>query len=68
MILKVNPIAGLLPDHSPLPATAKMNGLSFRELLSEIIERSLQRRAHPNTSQGSRANETGISSPVFAHI
>ncbi|KAJ5577621.1 uncharacterized protein N7459_006585 [Penicillium hispanicum] len=49
-VLEVNPIAGLLPDHSPLPTTAKTNGLSFKELLSEIIERALQRAVRGGTS------------------
>ncbi|KAJ6111277.1 hypothetical protein N7486_003512 [Penicillium sp. IBT 16267x] len=49
---QVNPIAGLLPGHSPLPATAKINGLSFKELLSEIIESALQRAHHPNSRAG----------------
>lgn len=47
--LQVNPIAGLLPGHSPLPASAKMNGLSFKELLSEIVGSTLQRAHHPTS-------------------
>lgn len=42
--LWVNPIAGLLPGHSPLPATAKRNGFSFEELLTGIIESALRRK------------------------
>ncbi|KAJ5243927.1 hypothetical protein N7489_004023 [Penicillium chrysogenum] len=47
-VLEVNPIAGLLPGHSPLPATAKMNGLSFEELLSEIIGSACERSQYKN--------------------
>ncbi|KAJ6070890.1 hypothetical protein N7467_012209 [Penicillium canescens] len=47
-VLEVNPIAGLLPGHSPLPATAKINGLSFKQLLSEIIGSALQRTPYKN--------------------
>ncbi|KAJ5962659.1 hypothetical protein N7501_007600 [Penicillium viridicatum] len=47
-VLEVNPIAGLLPGHSPFPATAKMNGLSFEELLSEIIESACERSQYKN--------------------
>ncbi|KAJ5602278.1 hypothetical protein N7510_011812 [Penicillium lagena] len=47
-VLEVNPIAGLLPDHSPLPATAKISGLSFERLLSEIVGSTLHRANHPN--------------------
>jgi hypothetical protein len=68
IVVQVNPIAGLLPDHSPLPATAKMNGLSFKDLLSEIIESTLRRTVPLKSSQDSRTNKTGISSPIFAHI
>jgi hypothetical protein len=66
--VQVNPIAGLLPDHSPLPATGKMNGILFRELLCEIVERSLQKTAHGDSFQGSSAADTSISSPIFADI
>ncbi|KAJ5797822.1 uncharacterized protein N7503_007118 [Penicillium pulvis] len=52
-VLEVNPIAGLLPGHSPLPASAKINGLSFEDLLSEIVGSTLQRAHHP-TSRADR--------------
>ncbi|KAI9036460.1 D-alanine--D-alanine ligase family protein [Aspergillus affinis] len=42
-VLEVNPIAGLLPGLSPLPASAEANGISFEELLVEIIESALLR-------------------------
>ncbi|KAJ5255095.1 hypothetical protein N7497_007427 [Penicillium chrysogenum] len=42
-ILEVNPISGLLPDHSPLPACAESNGISYAELLGAIIESALRR-------------------------
>lgn len=40
-VLEVNPISGLLPDHSPFPASAARNGIS--ELLTAIIDSSLRR-------------------------
>ncbi|KHN96410.1 D-alanine--D-alanine ligase [Metarhizium album ARSEF 1941] len=42
-VLEVNPIAGLLPGHSPLPASASENGLSFEALLTAIIASALSR-------------------------
>ncbi|KAJ5561484.1 hypothetical protein N7461_000245 [Penicillium sp. DV-2018c] len=48
-VLEVNPIAGLLPEHSPLPASAKLNGLSFDDLLTEIIKSALRRSGKDNT-------------------
>ncbi|KAH8425156.1 D-alanine--D-alanine ligase family protein [Aspergillus melleus] len=50
LVLEVNPIAGLLPGHSPLPASAQTNGTSFDELLAGIIESALLRihTAHRN--------------------
>ena len=68
IIVHVNPIASLLPDHSLLPAAAKMNRLLFKDLLSEIIESTLGRRVPGKYPRGSRTNQTGISSPIFAHI
>jgi hypothetical protein len=57
IVVQVNPIAGLLPDHSPLPATAQSNGLSFMELLSEIIMRALRRTARTSNSVDPRTNQ-----------
>ncbi|KAK2600083.1 hypothetical protein QQS21_005169 [Conoideocrella luteorostrata] len=42
-VLEVNPIAGLLPGHSPLPASAEENGLSFEALLTAILDSALRR-------------------------
>ncbi|KAL4916117.1 hypothetical protein BDW62DRAFT_109243 [Aspergillus aurantiobrunneus] len=42
-VLEVNPISGLLPAHSPLPASAESNGISFEQLLARIVESALQR-------------------------
>ncbi|KAL4894292.1 hypothetical protein BDV59DRAFT_207305 [Aspergillus ambiguus] len=42
-VLEINPIAGLLPGHSPLPESAQRSGISFEELLNSIIESVLQR-------------------------
>ncbi|KAE8146521.1 hypothetical protein BDV25DRAFT_49225 [Aspergillus avenaceus] len=42
-VLEINPISGLLRGHSPLPASAEGNGMSFEALLAAIIESALQR-------------------------
>lgn len=42
-VAQVNPISGLLPDHSPLPACAESNGISYAELLETIIGSALRR-------------------------
>ncbi|KAM3458625.1 hypothetical protein MY3296_000383 [Beauveria thailandica] len=44
-VLEVNPIAGLLPGHSPLPASAEVNGLAFESLLTAILQSVLSRTA-----------------------
>jgi D-alanine-D-alanine ligase len=36
--IEVNPLAGLHPDHSDLPILCKMKGMSYRELISGILE------------------------------
>jgi len=41
--IEVNPLAGLNPVWSDLPMLAQMNGISYRELISEIMESALQR-------------------------
>lgn len=42
-VLEINPISGLLPGHSPLPTSAAVNGTSYEDLLSGIIESALER-------------------------
>ncbi|KAL3482799.1 hypothetical protein BJX62DRAFT_231435 [Aspergillus germanicus] len=42
-VLEINPVAGLLPNHSPLPCSAAANGISFDQLLAEIIASAMQR-------------------------
>lgn len=39
----MNPISGLPPGHSPLPASAESNGISFEYLLAGIMESAFQR-------------------------
>jgi len=41
--LEVNPLAGLNLIHSDLPIIAKMNGISFKSLISEIINAAIKR-------------------------
>lgn len=40
---KINPISGLLPEHSPLPSSAAANGISYEDLLSGIVESAYER-------------------------
>ncbi|KAL4973561.1 hypothetical protein BDW66DRAFT_168463 [Aspergillus desertorum] len=42
-VLEVNPISGLLPGHSPLPASAERNGISFKQLIAAIVGSAIQR-------------------------
>lgn len=48
----MNPIAGLLPGHSPLPASAEENGLSFEALLTAILESALSRSVTDSSAWG----------------
>ncbi len=41
--LEVNPLAGLNPVHSDLPIIARMNGMSYKQLISEIMQAALKR-------------------------
>jgi D-alanine-D-alanine ligase-like ATP-grasp enzyme len=52
-VTQVNPISGLLPDHSPLPACAESNGISYAELLEAIIESALGRCGSTFLTNGS---------------
>ncbi|PKY01778.1 glutathione synthetase ATP-binding domain-like protein [Aspergillus campestris IBT 28561] len=53
-IMEVNPISGMLPGHSPLPASAQINGISFEQLMAGIIESTLLRISRkPLTNMGS---------------
>ncbi|KAL4793553.1 glutathione synthetase ATP-binding domain-like protein [Aspergillus venezuelensis] len=56
-VMEVNPIAGLLPDHSPLAAGAQVSGISFDELLAEIVDSAMRRGQGESTSNGTRSPE-----------
>jgi len=43
--LEANPLAGLHPTHSDLPILCSQAGMSYPELLDEIIQSALRRRA-----------------------
>lgn len=48
-VLEVNPLPGLHPEHSDLPMTATAIGMSFHELIGQIVEsacRRTDRRGH----------------------
>ena len=42
-LLEINPVAGLYPDRSSLPIVARMTGLSFDDLIGEIIAQAARR-------------------------
>lgn len=46
--IEVNPLAGLNPVWSDLPILARLNGISYNELLSEIINSALNRSGLKN--------------------
>ena len=50
-VVQVNPIAGLLPRHSPLPACAEENGISYETLLTSIIEIALRRKSQIKSAE-----------------
>jgi len=44
--IEVNPLAGLNPDDSDLPIICRMNGISYNELISKIINSALSRKVN----------------------
>ncbi|KAL4965848.1 D-alanine--D-alanine ligase family protein [Aspergillus stella-maris] len=54
-VMEVNPISGLLPGHSPLAAGAQVSGISFDELLAEIVDSAVRRGQGALTSNGLRS-------------
>jgi D-alanine-D-alanine ligase len=43
-VLEVNPLPGMHPSHSDLPMTCTAIGMSYRDLIREIVESALRRR------------------------
>jgi D-alanine-D-alanine ligase len=41
--LEANPLAGLHPEHSDLPILCTLSGMSYRELIAEIMQSALER-------------------------
>ena len=41
--LEINPLAGLNPIHSDLPIIARLNGISYTQLIGEIMHAALNR-------------------------
>lgn len=41
--IEVNPLAGLNPDHSDLPILCRLNKISYRALIREIVEQARRR-------------------------
>ncbi len=41
--LEINPLAGLHPEHSDLPILAKLNGISYSELMKMIMDSALKK-------------------------
>jgi D-alanine-D-alanine ligase len=42
-LLEINPIVGLHPTHASLPILATQAGLSYEELIGEILEHAISR-------------------------
>ncbi len=47
--IEMNPLAGLHPTHSDLPVLCSRAGMSYRELVSSIIESASKRKASSNS-------------------
>jgi D-alanine-D-alanine ligase len=41
--IEVNPLAGLNPIHSDLPIICRLTGVSYEQLISEIMKSALKR-------------------------
>ncbi len=56
--LEINPLAGLNPTHSDLPILARLHGLSFEDLIDQIMQSALARYhltpPQPRTAAGPR--------------
>jgi D-alanine-D-alanine ligase len=52
--MEVNPLAGLHPEHSDLPILASKCGLSFVELVRQIVESAAQRVEEAKRSKARR--------------
>ena len=57
--LEINPLAGLHPEHSDLPILAKLNGISYGELMKMIMDSALQklRILSPNNGNDTKSVE-----------
>ncbi|KAG9036313.1 hypothetical protein FRB95_009235 [Tulasnella sp. JGI-2019a] len=42
-VIEINPIPGLTEGYSPLPVTAKVNGIDYDQLISLVIDSAMQR-------------------------
>lgn len=42
-VMEINPLAGLHPDHSDLPIIAKLNNITYKDLLKMIMDSALKR-------------------------
>jgi D-alanine-D-alanine ligase len=67
--LEINALAGLHPDHSDLPILAKLNGISYSELMRMIMDSALQKLKILPLENGTSpkpvvAGEAGLSDPV----
>lgn len=67
--LEVNPLAGLHPEHSDLPILAKLNGISYSELMKMIMDSALKKLKkftvqNGNNSRPVDAVETRLSHPA----
>ena len=59
--IEVNPLAGLHPSHSDLPILAGLAGISYRELMSDIMGSALSRLDGNRTVSGVAAPNAALS-------
>ncbi|MBN2236004.1 MAG: hypothetical protein JW729_00505 [Bacteroidales bacterium] len=41
--LEINPLAGIHPEHSDLPILSKLNGITYEELMSQIMKSAIKK-------------------------
>jgi D-alanine-D-alanine ligase len=67
--LEINPLAGLHPEHSDLPILAKLNGISYSELMKMIMDSALlklktKHLLNTDSAQLIEAREPGLPNPA----
>lgn len=66
--LEMNPLAGLHPTHSDLPILCGKAGVTYRELISEIINSALERIRKAESTRACSEQAVFASQPLFPHM